>query len=195
MKTDKHQQALFSAHKLTLLFLFTAVFMTSCATFNKTPAKPDAQTGGQPGQQSPVFTTTLPLLLDYIAAQRGDWTYDKMAEIFSIGHFDDISSWKASWGNKDNSPYVEGALCKDLTVPDADKSLHIAGCYVYINKKYPLSLEQYSQLFGVEKSRIEKAVADDDRFIESRYKTLGIRATIEGGYVIAIVMSYEPNKS
>jgi len=195
MKTNKHQQAPFSALKLTLLFLVTAVLMTSCATFNKTPVKLDAQTWEQSGQQSPVFTSGLPLLLDYIAAQRGDWTYDKMAEIFSIGHFDDISSWKASWGNRDNSPYVEGALCKDLTVPDAEKSLHIAGCYVYINKKYPLSLDQYSKLFGIEKSRIEKVVADDDRFIDSRYKTLSIRATIEGGYVIAIVMSYEPNKS
>ena len=173
---------------MILMCLSAFVFMTSCKTPSVTGAKPDA-----PIEQPPsVFAATLPLLLDYIAAQRGDWTYDKIAGILSIDHFDNISSWKASWENRDDSPFEEGAICKDLTKPDAEKSLFIAGCYVNINKNNPLSLDQYAQLFGIERSRIEKTLADDDSFIESRYKTVSIRGRIDKGYVISIVMSYEP---
>jgi hypothetical protein len=103
--------------------------MTSCQTPGKAPAKPEAS------QQSLVAQAPLPSLLDYLAAHRQEWDYDKIAEICAIDHYDKKSSSEANWDNKDDSPFAAGALFYSPDLWRAGQPFVPSGCYLKISKK------------------------------------------------------------
>jgi len=175
---------------MILSCLLASAIMTSCTSIDTARGRPDTQSE----QQSSVFSTILPSLLDCLAAQQDEWNYDKIAEICAIGNFDEKSSWKTSWEKRDNLPFKTGVLFKSHVMSRPGQPLLPSGCFLGVSQNHSLSLALYAQLLGINEEQLNKSLAENDKFINSRYKNLILSAHIDNGCVSSIIISYEPRE-